>query len=229
MVVQIQPGANQAYAKIDKSVRTQHYYPAIAARLIIKHFLQELFTTNEDWKWVPDEKQTNIFIIDYAGKPSVNQVKPIVAIQRAPINVRDYSVRSRIVYDKTFMSKLLVKVLNIPMVVHCVSKEELEAESIACAVFHGLIAFQEEIVSMGVKGIRGISLGIPAPAEGFYTGAKIEAFTCPVSFGVVMDSFWMKSKLNAKDIREILTKHNLNVEALNVPPNTFHDINVWQL
>jgi hypothetical protein len=229
--VKIDSFAGQEIQKIDPSIREKGYYPAIASRLILRSFIRQLFANQPvgKFKWINDPENTEIHIVDFGGRESVGQTKPIIAIQRSVVNANFTSPKSITLTGAKLTTTMQTHSIVIPIVVHCVSKEDLEAETLASFIFHGILSFQESLMSLGIRGVRNLSLGVPMPADGFFVGSKVEAFTCPVSMMMVIDMTWLRTIMDKKDVLEFMERNGVDPTSMNIPPQTFENVSVWRI
>lgn len=143
------------------------------------------------WRYSEDTKQTGIFILDQwtqvlKGEIEIVEAKPGVIVQRGPVAPTNTDGRTR--QKRTALDLSYVQFserLQVPMTIHCIAKEDVDAERIASVVLAVLMVDELTWKARGCHAILNPSASSIMP---FQTEQEIELSDCPVSF--VMEYTW---------------------------------------
>ena len=185
------------------------------AKDCVLDFLQKTFSNNglfpnqnNPFLYSDDDRNTRIMINDFNSENlnAVN-IRPALLVQRGSMSPTRISLgdKTRETFLSGFEQRTLV--MNVNLVVHCISREGLEAESLAVVVFR-LIRFLNEDICKNYKvyNIEAINIGPETPISN-------EIKSVPVSIIVSIPDML---QINFKSIQiSTLSMSRRNLEHLN--------------
>ena len=170
--------------RLEKSIYGLESFPV---GVLLQAF-REIFAGFDRWKYVDeDEKNSNIFIFDQLPEGMDEEdLKPAIVTARGSIVPMNINGRGRnFTYNEEKNVNIFFDLLQTQMTIHCLSREGVEAGSIASAVFGVLMSMEIDLKRRGVHALVGHVLGpegVPA------LGASYEYVDVPVQ--VVLQYAW---------------------------------------
>lgn len=162
-------------------------------------WLKDLFITflrnvlyrspKKEIRWHPDPSKTNIFIADrLTYNLEEPETRPSIVVIRGGLSWRDLVMDQLKSYDLIDRTRERTDFIQGNMVLQCVAREGLHAESIATMVFKVLKYYKDDLRAMGLHEIQRVSIGEELNIMG---DTRPEAVMVPVNLGVVIQDSWL--------------------------------------
>lgn len=152
--------AKQERHNIDYTEEGDKYNRTEAIKYMFLHFMQELFSQQEQYTWDSDEEKSDILITDQMPDDmSVVEKKPMIVLFRGPMRPMQSSIDQ---LEKITLKKGVKRYSDLwsgQIRFECIARFGLEAETIATRVALALVTFKDILRERGLHDYREVTIG----------------------------------------------------------------------
>jgi hypothetical protein len=175
------------------SINTNYITDAIKDFTI--KMLSEIMKNFPEYSWTSNPDTTKINIIDSYSLTGMNpNIKPVIAVERGPIEFADMSVtpyRDKNIFTESYFGQSILKGnLTIHVIV---PGNSLLAERMASFIFQALVALKFWPPQKGVVRLDIVSLGAESPLN---VSSDIQYMTIPIVVNLTFTLNWTVKPLN---------------------------------
>lgn len=161
----------------------------------------------EKYRWSPDEANRKL---DITAATSDNlksmDTRPRIAVARGPVRWHNYSGIGHLQATKnlgTQTNRLVTDLVSGSVVIHCLSKEDLESEKIANDVLMLCRRFKQILATSGLLTIKDFQAAPTAIVRG--QGGGVEAYVTAVQISMQAQDSWLLENRTNVTVKKITT------------------------